>query len=74
MDSEDLSMSDIDRLKQKKEVKQASSGGDELASLFEKIKDLCSEDVVSSTQAIYQFNITEHGAWHLDLKTGSGML
>ncbi|CAB3977595.1 Hypothetical predicted protein [Paramuricea clavata] len=72
LDSEDISVEDIDKFKQKKAVKQASSEGDELSSLFGTIKGLCSEDAVSNTQAIYQFNVTEHGAWFLDLKTGSG--
>ena len=72
MDSDDVSMGDIDKFKQKEEAKQASSGGDELSSLFEKIKGLCNEDVVSSNQAVYQFNVIDHGEWFLDLKTGSG--
>lgn len=70
LDSEDLSVEDIDRLKQKKIVRQGRS--DEIPSLFVKIKGLCNEDAVSSTQAIYQFNIDDHGIWFLDLKTGSG--
>lgn len=72
LDSEDISVEDIDKFKQKKAVKQASNGGDELSSLFGTVKGLCSEDAVSNTQAIYQFNVTEYGAWFLDLKTGSG--
>lgn len=75
MDSDDVGVEDIDRFK--KVVKQARSGPqaqDELLSLFAKIKEFCSPDVVSSTQAVYQFNIAEHGEWFLDLKTGSGNL
>ena len=72
LDAEDLSVQGINALKEKKAVKQASGGGDELSSVFENVKGYCSEDVVSSTQAIYQFDITEHGSWFLDLKTGSG--
>ena len=72
LDSEDLSVEDVDKFKQKKSVKQEGSGEDELSTLFENIKGFCNEDVVSTTQAIYQFDVAEHGAWFLDLKTGSG--
>ncbi|XP_028391725.1 hydroxysteroid dehydrogenase-like protein 2 [Dendronephthya gigantea] len=70
LDAEDVTAEDIDRFKQKKIVQQG--GNDELHSLFVKIKGFCSEDAVSSTQAMYQFNINDHGVWYLDLKTGSG--
>ena len=72
LDSDDPDVEDIYALKGKKAAKQTSGGADELSSLFENIKGYCSEDVVSNTQAIYQFDITEHGSWFLDLKTGSG--
>lgn len=72
LDSEDLNVEDIKTFKEKKAMKQASGGADELSSLFENVKGYCSEDVVSNTQAVYQFDIIEHGSWFLDLKTGSG--
>jgi hypothetical protein len=74
LDSDDVGVGDIDEFRKKSEVKQASTGGDELSSFFEKIKGLCSEDLVTSNQAIYQFNVTDHGEWYLDLKSGSGII
>ena len=72
LDSDDVSIEDLDRFKQKKAVKQGGSGADEISSLFEKIRSFCNEDVVSTTQAIYQFNVADVGPWYLDLKTASG--
>nr|XP_057912136.1 hydroxysteroid dehydrogenase-like protein 2 [Doryrhamphus excisus] len=50
-----------------------SSGGP-IESTFQVIRDVLSEDVVKSTQAVYQFDLSgEHsGVWFLDLKSGSG--
>ncbi|XP_037931397.1 hydroxysteroid dehydrogenase-like protein 2 [Teleopsis dalmanni] len=51
----------------------ASSKG-KIPQVFEKISTLLSEDIVTKTQAIYQFNIEgdEKGTWYLDLKNGVG--
>ncbi|XP_055913567.1 hydroxysteroid dehydrogenase-like protein 2 [Eupeodes corollae] len=45
-----------------------------IPKLFKKIEGLLSDELVSKTQAIYQFNVegNEKGVWFLDLKTGSG--
>ncbi|TMS01132.1 Hydroxysteroid dehydrogenase-like protein 2, partial [Larimichthys crocea] len=45
-----------------------------IGSTFDAIKGAINEDVVKSTQGIYQFNLSgEHeGVWFLDLKSGSG--
>uniref|UniRef100_A0A7N5ZT28 Hydroxysteroid dehydrogenase-like protein 2 n=1 Tax=Anabas testudineus TaxID=64144 RepID=A0A7N5ZT28_ANATE len=53
-------------------AKSSSSGP--IESTFDLIRGNINEDVVNSTQAIYQFDLTgEHGGvWFLDLKSGSG--
>ncbi|KNC34565.1 hypothetical protein FF38_09370 [Lucilia cuprina] len=50
----------------------AASGN--IPQLFSKIESLLSAEIVSKTQAVYQFNITgnEKGTWFLDLKNGAG--
>lgn len=50
-----------------------TSGGP-VETTFDVIKGVINEDVVKSTQGIYQFDLSgEHtGVWFLDLKTGSG--
>lgn len=50
----------------------ASSGP--IQSTFDVIKGVINEDVVKTTQGIYQFDLSgEHeGVWFLDLKSGSG--
>uniref|UniRef100_A0AAX7SMS8 Hydroxysteroid dehydrogenase-like protein 2 n=1 Tax=Astatotilapia calliptera TaxID=8154 RepID=A0AAX7SMS8_ASTCA len=50
-----------------------TSGGP-VETTFDAIKGVINEDVVKSTQGIYQFDLSgEHtGVWFLDLKTGSG--
>lgn len=50
-----------------------TSGGP-VETTFDAIKGVINEDVVKSTQGIYQFDLSgEHtGIWFLDLKTGSG--
>nr|XP_046230872.1 hydroxysteroid dehydrogenase-like protein 2 [Scatophagus argus] len=49
------------------------SGGP-IESTFDVIRGVINEDVVNSTQGIYQFDLSgEHaGVWFLDLKSGSG--
>lgn len=51
----------------------AGDGG-KVAGLFKSIEGFLSEDVVKSTNAVYQFEVTgeEAGQWFLDLKNGSG--
>ncbi|EDX14676.1 hydroxysteroid dehydrogenase-like protein 2 [Drosophila simulans] len=52
-----------------------ASGGDaKIPQLFRKIESLLSPEIVSKTQAVFQFNISgaEQGTWFLDLKNGSG--
>lgn len=73
LDVEDISARDIHKLKQRN-IRKAADGGkdDSISSVFEKIQGLCDENVVAGTQAVYQFNITDHGTWFLDLKTGGG--
>lgn len=50
-----------------------TSGGP-VETTFDVIKGVINEDIVKSTQGIYQFDLSgEHtGVWFLDLKTGSG--
>uniref|UniRef100_A0A674MG14 Hydroxysteroid dehydrogenase-like protein 2 n=1 Tax=Takifugu rubripes TaxID=31033 RepID=A0A674MG14_TAKRU len=50
------------------------SAGGPIESTFEVIKGVINEDVVKSTQGIYQFDLSgEHaGVWFLDLKSGAG--
>ena len=50
------------------------SGSAGVPLIFEKIEALLSEEIVSKTKAIYQFNIEgeEEGTWFLDLKNGNG--
>ncbi|XP_034486874.1 hydroxysteroid dehydrogenase-like protein 2 [Drosophila innubila] len=53
----------------------AAPGGDaKIPQLFKKIESLLSAEIVSKTQAVYQFNINgdEQGTWFLDLKNGTG--
>ncbi|XP_043221863.1 hydroxysteroid dehydrogenase-like protein 2 [Amphibalanus amphitrite] len=52
----------------------AAAGGGPIADLFTKIEGFLSEDIVKSTQAVYQFEVTgsDAGQWFLDLKNGSG--
>ncbi|XP_061732233.1 hydroxysteroid dehydrogenase-like protein 2 [Nerophis ophidion] len=48
--------------------------GDPIEGTFAVIRGALSEDVVKSTQAVYQFDLSgDHsGVWFLDLKSGSG--
>ncbi|XP_052858537.1 hydroxysteroid dehydrogenase-like protein 2 [Drosophila gunungcola] len=52
----------------------AAEGSGKIPQLFQKIESLLSPEIVSKTQAVFQFNITgaEQGTWFLDLKNGSG--
>ncbi|XP_017052685.1 hydroxysteroid dehydrogenase-like protein 2 [Drosophila ficusphila] len=52
----------------------ATGGSQKIPQLFQKIESLLSPEIVSKTQAVFQFNITgaEQGTWFLDLKNGSG--
>ncbi|XP_054613567.1 hydroxysteroid dehydrogenase-like protein 2 [Dunckerocampus dactyliophorus] len=52
----------------------APPSGEPIENTFEVIRGVLSEDVVKSTQAVYQFDLSgEHGGvWFLDLKSGSG--
>lgn len=52
-----------------------SSGGDKsVETIFAAITKRLSPELVKSTQAVFQFNLTgsEEGVWFLDLKNGSG--
>ncbi|KAH8361782.1 hypothetical protein KR200_009918 [Drosophila serrata] len=55
-------------------AKANGTGGNGIPQLFQKIEALLSPEIVSKTQAVYQFNISgaEQGTWFLDLKNGSG--
>ncbi|XP_017083018.1 hydroxysteroid dehydrogenase-like protein 2 [Drosophila eugracilis] len=52
----------------------ANGGSAKIPQLFQKIESLLSPEIVSKTQAVFQFNISgaEQGTWFLDLKNGSG--
>ncbi|XP_064555323.1 hydroxysteroid dehydrogenase-like protein 2 [Drosophila montana] len=52
----------------------ADSGDDKIPQLFKKIESLLSAEIVSKTQAVFQFNISgaKQGTWFLDLKNGTG--
>ncbi|XP_030370059.1 hydroxysteroid dehydrogenase-like protein 2 [Scaptodrosophila lebanonensis] len=57
----------------------SSTGGSagepgKIPQLFRKIESLLSAEIVTKTQAVYQFNISgaEQGTWFLDLKNGTG--
>ncbi|KAH8359246.1 hypothetical protein KR093_005327 [Drosophila rubida] len=52
----------------------APAGAAKIPQLFKKIESLLSAEIVSKTQAVYQFNINgeEQGTWFLDLKNGTG--
>ena len=58
----------------KDKTSSQEKGGNDLAQLFEQIKGDCNEEVVSTIDAVYQFNIADEGPWYLDLKSGSGRL
>jgi len=51
-----------------------SSDGSQIANIFKTIEGALSEDVVSSTKAIFTFDVTgdDGGKWHIDLKNGAG--
>ncbi|KAL7727507.1 hypothetical protein ACLKA6_002128 [Drosophila palustris] len=51
-----------------------ATGDAKIPQLFKKIESLLSTEIVSKTQAVYQFNINgaEQGTWFLDLKNGTG--
>lgn len=53
---------------------KSAAGGP--AQTFSAIEGLLSEDLVSSMNGVFQFNLTgpEEGVWFIDLKTGSGKL
>jgi len=52
----------------------AAADGGEIAKLFTHIEGFLSEEIVQSTGAVYQFEVTgkEAGQWFLDLKNGGG--
>lgn len=55
--------------------KEKEGGSDgQIPTLFASISKVLSSDLVSKTQAIYQFNVKgkEEGVWHIDLKNGDG--
>ncbi|KAM3600167.1 uncharacterized protein V6R79_018826 [Siganus canaliculatus] len=54
--------------------KPPPSAGGPIESTFDVIKGVVTEDVVKSTQGVFQFDLSgEHaGVWFLDLKNGSG--
>lgn len=55
-------------------VATSTSEEERIPQLFKKIESLLSPEIVSKTQAVYQFNISgaEQGTWFLDLKNGAG--
>jgi len=57
-----------------KAAEPAAADGGEIAKLFTHIEGFLSEEIVQSTGAVYQFEVTgkEAGQWFLDLKNGSG--
>ncbi|XP_044189093.1 hydroxysteroid dehydrogenase-like protein 2 [Thunnus albacares] len=52
----------------------SSASGGPVETTFDVIKSVINEDVVKSTQGVYQFDLSgEHeGVWFLDLKSGAG--
>lgn len=67
--------SSLDQPQVTKDASSSSSAASgNIPQLFKKIESLLSAEIVSKTQAVYQFNITgdEKGTWFLDLKNGSG--
>jgi len=57
-----------------KTAEPAAADGGEIAKLFTHIEGFLSEEIVQSTGAVYQFEVTgkEAGQWFLDLKNGGG--
>ncbi|GJQ71891.1 hypothetical protein Trydic_g3002 [Trypoxylus dichotomus] len=58
----------------KAQTATTASEGNEVDQLFSGIRKALNEDLVSKTQAVYQFNLTgkNSGRWYLDLKNGPG--
>ncbi|EDV91036.1 hydroxysteroid dehydrogenase-like protein 2 [Drosophila grimshawi] len=58
----------------KENTAPAPAGDDKIPQLFKKIEALLSPEIVSKTQAVYQFNISgaKQDTWYLDLKNGAG--
>ncbi|CAH0389640.1 unnamed protein product [Bemisia tabaci] len=54
----------------------ATSSTGTIDSIFAKIEHNLSSELVSKTQAIFQFEVTgdEHGTWFVDLKNGGGQV
>ncbi|XP_078532766.1 hydroxysteroid dehydrogenase-like protein 2 [Lissotriton helveticus] len=51
---------------------QASKDSSAIAETFKLIQTTLNDEVVKTTQGIYQFEITDEGTWHIDLKSKSG--
>lgn len=51
-----------------------STGGGKVGALFDKIQSSLNEELVSKTQAMYQFSLTgeEAGKWYIDMRSGTG--
>lgn len=58
----------------KGESKSGGSPSGKIGNVFKAIEANLSEQLVSKTQAVYQFNVTgeEAGTWFIDLKNGKG--
>ncbi|XP_053692495.1 hydroxysteroid dehydrogenase-like protein 2 [Sabethes cyaneus] len=54
--------------------KKAEAPAGKIEGLFQKIESLLSDEIVSKTRAIYEFNVKgeEAGIWFADLKNGTG--
>lgn len=65
-----------DAIKSSPSTGAAATSSVSIAPIFERIKTLLSPELVRSTQAVYQFNITDlesdGNTWYLDLKNGDG--
>lgn len=55
-------------------LKKANEPAGKIEGLFQKIESLLSDEIVSKTRAIYEFNVKgeEAGVWFADLKNGTG--
>lgn len=51
-----------------------STGDGKVGALFDKIQSSMNEELVSKTQAMFQFSLTgeEAGKWYVDLRSGTG--
>lgn len=50
----------------------SEKGDSQVVEIIKKAKDVIDDKMVQDTQAVYQFNIKDHGIYHIDLKNGNG--